>query len=150
MGTLDILSAFVDVYISTGKNPIIVLPFIASGLFGKSVLTGGAGIMVLGLLFHYLIAFTFTIFFFWIYPRLKLFSLNWILTGIGYGIFIWLIMNLIVVQLSAAPHAAISAMKPIKILKSSLILICMLGLPLSYIAHKFSGAGTINKASALS
>ena len=148
VGTLDIASAFVDVYISTGKNPLIVLPFIASGLLGKPALEGGAGIMLLGLLLHYIIAFTFTIFFFRIYPQLKLSSVNWILGGIGYGIFIWLIMNLIVVQLSGAPHGPISAMKAVKILKSSLILICMIGLPLSYIAHKYVGA-TVNKTSGL-
>ncbi|MFT3935806.1 MAG: hypothetical protein QM726_19415 [Chitinophagaceae bacterium] len=136
VGTLDILSAFVDVYFSSGKNPLVVLPFIASGAFGKPALAGGAGMMLIGLLFHYLIAFSFTVFFFWIYKRIGLAAAPWIVTGILYGIFIWLIMNLIVVQLSAAPHAPISAMKWPKIIKSALILICMIGLPLSYIAHK--------------
>jgi hypothetical protein len=137
VGTLDIVSAFVDYYIATGKNPLAVLPYIASGAFGDSALSGGAGMMIAGLFFHYIIAYSFTIFFFWLYPRASFFSINRILTGIGYGIFIWLVMNLVVVQLSAAPHSPIPAMKPLKILKSMGILIFMIGLPLSFIAYNY-------------
>jgi len=137
VGTLDILSAFTDYYIASGKNPLLVLLYVASGAIGKSALSGGAGTMLMGLLFHYFIAFTFTILFFWLYARTSLLHGNWIITGIGYGIFIWLIMNLIVVQLSGAPHAPIAALKAGKIAKSALILICMIGLPLSFIARKY-------------
>ncbi len=135
VGTLDICSAFVDVYIA-GKNPLAVLPYIASGLFGQSVLNGGTGIMLTGLLLHYIIAFSFTIFFFWLCANTKLANMNWIVRGIVYGMFTWIIMNLIVVQLSGAPHSTIGNMKPARVLKAMLILICMIGLPLSFIVHK--------------
>jgi len=139
VGTLDILSAFVDYYTATGKNPLAILPYIASGVFGKSVLTDAStGMMVMGLLFHYFIAFSFTVFFFWLYSKTRLLPANWILSGFVYGIFIWVIMNLIVVQFSGVPHGPVSAMKFNKIIKSALILICMIGLPLSFIAHKYS------------
>jgi len=137
VGTLDILSAFVDYYIGTGKNPFGVLKYIASGAFGDSALSGGACMMITGLFFHYIIAFSFTVFFFWLYPRVPFLAVNRILTGIGYGIFIWMLMNLVVVQLSAAPHSPIPAMKPFKVLKSMLILIFMIGLPLSFIAYNY-------------
>ena len=135
VGTLDILSAFVDVYISSGKNPLVVLNYIASGAIGKTAFAGGVGIQLLGLLFHFIIAFSFTVLFFWLYSKNNLPSKNWIITGIIYGIFIWVVMNLIVVRLSYIPSAPLSAMKPIKVLKSALILICMIGLPLSFIAN---------------
>jgi len=45
-------------------------------------------------------------------------------------------MNLIVVQLSNAAHRPVSQMDPKKALKAALILICMIGLPLSFIANK--------------
>lgn len=137
VGTLDILSAFIDYYVNTGKNPLNVLLFVASGIFGKAALTEGAGTMVAGLIFHYCIAFSFTIFFFWLYKRITILSVNWILTGVLYGLFIWLVMNLVVVQLSNAPHVAIPAMKMVKVVKSLLILIFMIGLPLSFIAHRY-------------
>jgi len=139
VGTLDISSAFVDYYSATGKNPLAILPYIASGVFGKSVLgSDSAGMMLMGLLLHYIIAFAFTIFFFWLYSRTSLLPANWVLRGFVYGIFIWIIMNLIVVQLSGVPHGPISAMKITKIIKSALILIFMIGLPLSFIAHRYS------------
>jgi len=150
VGTLDISSAFVDYYIATGKNPLFILNYIASGLFGKSVMTtGGAGMMITGLLLHYFIAFSFTVFFFWLCSHTRLITVNWMLRGIGYGIFIWIIMNLVVVQLSGVPHGPISAMKFNKILKSALILICMIGLPLSYIVHRYSLASAKNRESSV-
>jgi len=144
-GTLDILSAFTDLYISTGKNPLIVLPFIASGALGKAALNGGTGMMLLGLLFHYCIAFAFTAFFFWLCTGTRLLALHWIPRGIAYGIFIWLVMNLLVLQLSAAQHVMPAAMKWSKIFKSALILICMIGLPISYIAHWYANAAATAK-----
>ncbi len=48
VGTLDILAAFVDYYIATGKNPLIILKFIASGVFRKTALTGNGGMYAWG------------------------------------------------------------------------------------------------------
>lgn len=136
-GTLDLLSAFVDYFIATGNNPLRVLPFIASGVFGKAAFPGNAGMMLAGVFFHYLIAFLFTFFFFWLYSRTRMLAKNRVLTAIIYGLFIWMVMNLVVVQLSQAPHTAIGAMKWPKMIKSMLILICMIGLPLSFIAYRY-------------
>ena len=136
-GTLDISSAFIDYYIGTGKNPLGILNYVASGAFGKSTPFGNTGMMIAGLVFHYIIAFSFTIFFFWLYTRIPFLSANRILTGLLYGIFVWLIMNLIVVQLSNAPHAAIKDMKLARVTKSMLILIFMIGMPLSFIAYNY-------------
>ncbi len=69
VGTLDILSAFVDVYISSGKNSLVVLNYIASAAIGKTAFAGGVGIQLLGLLFHFIIAFLFTVLFFWLYSK---------------------------------------------------------------------------------
>ncbi|MGC4104687.1 hypothetical protein [Ferruginibacter sp.] len=136
VGTLDILSAFVDVYLSSGKNPLIVLNYIARGAFGKSDFAASDGGAAMGLLFHYIIAFSFTVLFFFLYTRFDWMRTNWVLTGILYGLFIWCVMNLGVVRLSKIPTGPISAMQPLKVLKAALILICMIGLPLAYIANK--------------
>lgn len=133
-GTLDISSAFVDYYIATGKNPLIVLNFIASGLLGKDAFGDSILFPLLGLLLHYIIAMSFTFFFFSIYYKLSLQKINPIVTAILYGIFIWLVMNLVVVPLSSAHTSAFTAFK---VIKSMLILIVMLGLPLSFIAKKY-------------
>ena len=57
-GTLDIIAACVHYYIvSDGKNPDVVLKFIASGVFGpRQAFSGGFIMSVLGLVLHYAIA----------------------------------------------------------------------------------------------
>jgi hypothetical protein len=133
-GTLDILAACTDYYIATEKNPVAVLRFIASGVLGKDAFTGGTGAAVFGLALHYLIAFIFTIFFFLVYPKIKLLSKNRIITAIVYGIFIWAIMSRIVLPLSNTPALTFHIGKAIK---AALILTVMIGLPLSFIAYNF-------------
>ncbi len=135
-GSLDIIAACVSFYISTGKNPILVLNYVASGVFGKAdAYAGGTGMALLGLLFHYLIAYLFTFFFFMIYPTLKLERLNKFILAFIYGLFVWTVMNKIIVPLSNTPppppfqwQAAIKGM---------LILVVMIGLPNSLRAGKY-------------
>ena len=134
VGTLDILSAIIDYYLSSHKNPVVIFKYIASAAIGNSAFTGGAGIILLGLLLHYFIAFFFTIFFLWLYTQTNILPGNRLLTGIAYGTFIWIIMNLIVVPLSCAPE---STFQFFKFLKSILILICMIGLPLAFLTGRF-------------
>ena len=133
VGTLDISAACVQYFIKTGKSPENVLKFVASGVFGKEAFTGGVLMSVCGLLFHFLVAFIFTTFFFFIYPRLKFLSFNVILTAILYGVFTWAVMNRIVLPLSNTPPipftwtgAAISA---------GILCLCI-GLPLAIIAKR--------------
>lgn len=138
VGTLDILSACIDYYIATGKEPSGIFRYIASGIFGKAAFTGNSSMIVAGLLFHYIIAFIFTFFFFWLYARATLNAWNPMLTAFVYGLFIWIVMNLGVVRLSRITSAPLSAMKPVKVIKSFLILFFMIGIPLSLIAHRYS------------
>ena len=87
-GCLDILSAFLQYFINAGKNPVKILNFIASGVFGKeAAYAGGNTMAVWGLLFHFIIAFAFTLFFFWLYPKWNVLAKNKWATGIGYGLF---------------------------------------------------------------
>ena len=133
-GTLDILSALLYTYLKTGKNPIAVLKYVASGAFGATALSGGSAVVVWGLVFHFMIAFIFTTFFFLIYPRLKFLSVNKWLTAIGYGLFVWCVMNWLVI-----PFSQVS--KPIFHLSNALInaaiLICMIGLTNALIIGKY-------------
>jgi hypothetical protein len=136
VGTLDITAALVKFYSKTGKDPLIVLKYIASAVVGKeAAYSGGNKMAALGLLLHFLIAFIWTIFFFWIYPKLKFLSFNRILTGILYGIFIWAIMSYVVVPMSKASSGGAFNLKQAAI--DTLILIGAIGLPLSFIAHKY-------------
>lgn len=133
-GTLDILSALFYTYIKTGKNPIVVLKYVASGAFGTAALSGGTAVVIWGLVFHFMIAFIFTTFFFLIYPRLKFLSVNKWLTAIGYGLFVWCVMNLLVVPFSQVPKSTFHLTNA---LINAAILICMIGLPNTWIIGKY-------------
>ncbi len=132
-GSLDILSAFVDNYLKTGKGPAGVLKFIASGVFGKEAF-GNDSMIWIGLLLHFTIALLFTIVFFLLYPRLKFLRIDIALSAIIIGIIIWLIMNLVVVPLSNTPKYSFN---PAYAIKAVLILIFMIGFPLSIIFKRY-------------
>jgi hypothetical protein len=99
-GTLDICAAFLQAYIKRGTSPVIILKYIASAVFGKEAMTGGAMMAVWGLIFHFIIAYSCTIVFFLLYPKIKLLHKNMLLTIFIFGIAIWAITNLVIVPLS--------------------------------------------------
>lgn len=137
VGTLDILSAFADFYFSTGKSPFQpVLRYVASGVLGKSAFSASAYSPWLGLLFHYLIAGAFTMFYFFLYQRLQWMRYSVLLTGIVYGFFMWSFMRFIVLPLSHVPAPA-----PLvwwKVVKAAMILVLAIGIPLGLIARKYN------------
>lgn len=134
VGTFDILAALVNYYISTGKNPVVIFKYISSGILGTDAFAGGTGIILMGLLLHYIIALSFTILFCILYFNVKLLSIHKIFTGITYGIFIWVVMNLIIVPFSCTPKSPFDISHA---LKEMLILIFMIGLPLSFLTDRF-------------
>jgi hypothetical protein len=134
VGSLDIIAALINFYINTGKDPNIVLKYIASAVFGKSAFAGDNTMSVWGLLLHFLIAFIWTILFFLVYPKLRLLSWNRVVSGILYGIFIWIVMTQVVVPISKATAGPFNLKQAVI---AVLILIAAIGLPLSFIAHRF-------------
>lgn len=134
VGTLDILAALIHYFAKTGKDPLIVLKFIASGVFGKSAFSGGPVLIFAGLTFHYLIAFLSTIFFFWVFPKVRNLVKNEILTGIIYAVFVWVVMNLIVVPLSNTPPQPFNLMNAFV---GIIILIVCMGIPLAVMVNSF-------------
>lgn len=130
VGSLDIIAALVNYYIKTGKNPEIVLKYIASAVVGKEAFTGGLVMSALGLGIHFLIALTWTIIFF----AIKLVSASPVITGIVYGIFIWAIMALVVLPMTKVSGATINTSDA---LTGAVILVVAIGLPLSFIANRY-------------
>jgi hypothetical protein len=141
-GTLDILSAFIYYYIKSGKtNFLIIFQFIASGIFGKEAGAGGPAMILAGLILHYAIAFSFTIFFFWLYPKVNVMSKNRIVTAIVYGLFVWMVMNLVVVPLSNTVHRTFNLANAF--INMCILIICI-GLPLSFVANAFFRKRSLN------
>ena len=131
-GTLDILAACGNFSIQTGRDPTIVLKFVASGALGPDALAGGWLTALAGLFFHFVIAFSWTTLFFIVYPKLP--RGNWIVYGLVYGVVVWLLMNLVVLpmtRIQARPFNWNSA------ITGAIILMLMIGLPISYLARKY-------------
>ena len=143
-GTLDAAAASINFYARTGNNPIRVWRFVASGIFGKNAYADADGLLMpaLGLLFHFCLAFSFTIFFFLIYPKIKLLAKNIFVTGILYGLLVWVVMNRIVVPLSNTaklpPRSTptILGVSTQTILGMAFILFCI-GLPIAYLTARY-------------
>ncbi len=133
-GTLDIAAAILQYYVRTGKGPANVFRFIASGVFGTKAFAGGLAMAGWGLLFHYGIAFLFTICFFLLYPKIAALQINWAVTGIIYGLLVWAVMNLLVLPASSAPPIPFHAGRAL--LAAGILILCV-GLPLSLLANKY-------------
>jgi uncharacterized membrane protein YagU involved in acid resistance len=133
-GTLDISIALIQYYMQTGKDPANVLRYIASGVCGNKAFTGGNSMASIGLLLHYIIAFIWTIIFFLIYPKIPALKKNVAATAIGYGLLVGLLMNFIILPLSAVPpfHVELS-----KLIRAIVILIIAIGFPVSFFAKRY-------------
>src|SRR5580704_5309710 len=128
-GFLDMLAAYINIFIRTGRISKRMFNYIAGGALGlKNSLDGGAPVILLGIFFHYFIAFSFTLFFFLLYRKNRVFGLNKYLAALVYGVFIWAVMNLVVLPLSALPPGKITVGKA---LLDASILAVMIGVPVS-------------------
>jgi hypothetical protein len=133
-GVLDATGAIIH-YLSVGrKDPVRIFNFIASGVFGKDALTGGLPFAFLGLIFHLIIATIWATIFFFLYPRLRLYTKNWIVVGLLYGIAVWIGMNLIVVPLSNTPPMTRT---PSGMIIGAIVLMICIGLPCAYSASRY-------------
>lgn len=103
-GTLDILSAFVFSAIPGGDashfaekfNPAKVLRGVAAGPFGDGMATGGAGAAALGLLTHYTLMTVMVTVFVLAAKRIPFLTQQPIVSGIGYGLIVYLFMYWVV------------------------------------------------------
>ncbi|MFZ6011378.1 MAG: DUF1440 domain-containing protein [Bacteroidota bacterium] len=132
-GTLDGAGA-VTYYLLLGrKDPIKIFNFIASGIFGKTGLTGGLPMAFAGLLFHYIIAIIWATIFFLLYPKIHHVIKNKVVLGVLYGAFVWCGMNIIVLPLSSTPPIAFV---PVNAMINMAILMAFIGIPISLIVQK--------------
>lgn len=133
-GTLDAAAAIINFYITTGKSPVIVFVYIASGVFGKEAFSMSPFIAFAGLLFHYIIAAIFSALYFLIFPKVTFLQGHNIFSAIIYGVFVWLVMNMAVIPLSRAQHFPFDLGNA---LIAAFILIVCIGMPLSIMASSF-------------
>lgn len=130
-GSIDALMAIVT---NSKIPPEIIFKYIASGVFGKLGFTNGGEMIIYGILFHFWIAFAWSVLFFILYRQLIHLLKFRILFILVTGLVIWAVMNLAVVPLSQANAAP---MHFIGAVKNMAILIFAFGLPITLIADKY-------------
>ena len=134
-GTLDILAAILIYAVILNKTTAIkILQSIASGAFHQEAYTGGAQMALYGLLLHYLIALIFSWFYFTVYPYFSFLKKNVYRSGIIYGVFTWIVMNLVVLPVVFPVLPAKNFDFPLVL--SILILIFCIGIPIALINKK--------------
>jgi hypothetical protein len=100
-GLLDALYATVLWGFILGSNPAGVWQSVASGLLGKASFTGGGATALLGLALHFFIAFVMALVYVRASRSLPVLTARPIVMGALYGVVLYLVMNFVVVPLSA-------------------------------------------------
>jgi hypothetical protein len=133
-GVLDISAAFL-VYGLFGLKPIPLLQGIAAGLLGPRSFIGGLSTAALGMVCHFVIAFSAAAVYFAASRKLSFFLRNPAASGALYGIAVYFFMRWVVVPLSAAKSGPFSfKMTAIGVI---IHVICV-GWPIAFTVRRFA------------
>ena len=100
-GTIDIAAAC----LINMRSLMVILQAIASGLLGRASFQGGAFAAVLGLILQWGMSCLIAAIYVLVVRRMALLRRNWIASGVAFGCIVFIVMNYVVVPLSAVGHA---------------------------------------------
>ena len=143
-GAMDITAACIHAFLRNGTTPEQILRGIAGGAFGKEAAANGNMMIVWGLLFHFLIAISFTFFFFLMAKTIPSLVRYPIISAIIYGAFVWAFMRYVVLNyISTIPIKPIVGQeKIINAIIGAVILMICIGLPNSILAKRYLNANS--------
>jgi hypothetical protein len=125
-GTIDIGAAA----LINALRPVVILRAVASGLLGKEAFGGGALTALLGLLVQWGMSILIAAIYLAVTAQWPAMRRRWRLTGVLAGVAIFMVMNYLVVPLSAAPfrphlglHQLLTAFTPYKFVANLLAMI---------------------------
>lgn len=134
-GILDITAASVNVWLNSGRGPVSTFQSVAGGLYGAETFNGGYQTAAIGLALHFFIATIWAAVFYLASRKLKFMTRRAILSGVLYGIAVWLFMYLVVLPLSAWK----TSVYPLKSVVTGIIIhIFCIGLPIALVVRRFS------------
>lgn len=135
IGTLHLIVQIGIVYSLILKTPFVdILKYIASGLIGDAAYAGGLGTALLGLILEFVMTIIIAGIFIFSADRIALLRKNVIVGSLLYGFGVFVVMNFVVLPLSAAATLSPPAMW----LVIELILehILLIGLPLGILMRR--------------
>jgi len=117
------------------NNPFIsVLQYMASGALGNAAFEGVLATALLGVLFHFLVSFVVAGVFILSADRIPLLRRYVIVGSLLYGIGVFIVMNFIVLPLSAAP--SLPAPTPFQLIELIIEHALVIGLPLGILVRR--------------
>lgn len=136
-GALDIVYACVFWALRADVPVQRILQSVAAGLLGKASREGGAATAALGLVLHFLIAVTMSVVYFLVARRWPLLWQRPWLCGAVYGALLYVVMNYVVVPLSAAGSGG--AKDPLWITLSIAVHVLLIGIPIALFTRRALG-----------
>lgn len=128
-GALDIIYAFVFYGLRSGVSPLRILQSIASGLMGRASREGGLVTGALGLFLQFFIAISAAAVYYIASRYLPVLRRRPVLSGIVYGVVVYVVMNFVVVPLSAFPYPR--SFPPVVLVTGVLVHMFLIGVPIS-------------------
>ena len=136
-GVLDITQACIAWGIQNHVPPQRIFQSVASGLIGPKSFQGGAATAALGLFLHFLIAFIWAVIFYMASRQIGFLTERPVIAGLLYGEFVWVMMNCVVVPLSAI-HRWPPRFDPASIITGPILHPVLVGLPIALAVKKFA------------
>lgn len=134
-GCMDLLAAILVYSVAMERTTDTkLLQGIGRAAFGSNTFEPGPGLALSGVLVHFFIAFSFAIFYFFVFPYIPFLRRQRVISGLLYGIFAWCVMNLIMLPLF---HVANIPHKWDSIARGAIILMFCIGLPISLIVSRY-------------
>ena len=132
-GALDLLFA-ISFAGYNGAAPSRVLQTIASGLLGDAAFAAGIGVAILGVGCHFALSILWAVVFAIASWRLPVLARRPFVTGLAFGVIVFLCMRLLVLPLSAYPHPV--TFKPLATVLDLLSHMLLFGVPIAMIVSR--------------
>jgi uncharacterized membrane protein YagU involved in acid resistance len=138
-GALDITYACIFSYVRSGRMPVVILQSVASGALGRSAFEGGVKTAALGLGFHFLIALIAATVYYLASRVLRVMVTRAVICGILYGLCVYLVMNCLVLRISAIHATTWPWSYPKSVLIGGLLIHMFgIGLPIALAVRRYS------------
>ena len=138
-GVLDISYAIVFYHFRNHAPSSRILQSVATGLLGKASFQGGAATAALGLGLHFLIAAIITLAFYLLARRIAFLTRHAFVSGVFYGIGVFVVMNYVVIPLSAIGRFL--PFVPVVAITGLLVHMFLIGVPIAWSVKQALGRG---------
>jgi uncharacterized membrane protein YagU involved in acid resistance len=136
-GVFDILFAFIYYGLRNALTPIDILHSVAGGLVGRDAArNGGLATAALGTVLHFIIAFGAAAVYYVASRKLGFLVRQAVVCGLLYGVAVYVVMNFVVVPLSATPPRGVPPLAAMIVPVIGHML--LIGLPIALAVRRYS------------